>query len=976
MFFKNNTISSVRFLWAFLLLFFCLNNFAQQPYIKKLSFIDGLPTQNIYNLYLSKKGLLYLATDLGLVEYDGIVFKQIPMKNQMSNAVDAISEDNEGNIWCKNFSNQIFKITDDTLDIFPTEFIDDNDNLIDYHLKGDNVWILTQNNFYKVDINGEVEKIAQKDPFESFNYFQNLKLNPRGEFVINDNKYFYNFSENGEFLKKEEILKLSPFNFLQFDYLRNEKYIFFNRTMSFNKVGYTNKSIEVDKDFTTTYINHINKIDNNMWLCTNMGLFLLDTINNKINLFALENIRVSSLAADNEGGKWIASPDQGLFYLPSQNIKELLISKYSNNSLEIGEDNTFFIGNGNGEIFHFSFENELLNVYDFGINKEIVFLKYDSNQKKLFSNIGVIDLINNSFIAIDLGKCLEKDDQGNFLLATSSIGGLINQNFSSSPNVQFEIDHIKTTYSPLNIPLIYFRNKRARTTKYSIPFQKYYYGFIDGLYVYDKKGNENQIRIKDEKPIIATQIINDLEDSTIIWVASMQNGVIQIEDDVIKQQITLKDGLSSNYCKRILDIGNELIIVTEKGLDIFNKSTKQIVSITNNYFIRGININDILLLNNQLLIATSENILIHQSDFSSNNQKIKIEDLKAFVEGVQIAPNSELNKDQNSLKFQFQAVSFKSMGDFQYQYRLLGYNEQWINQSAFNNAANFISLPSGSYIFQLRVVMNNKIYDEKEFRFVIMETFWESLWAVVVLILFIFNIIIITSRATRHFVNKRQLIKQQILQSQLTALRAQMNPHFMFNILSSVQGLIFSNRKTEASEYLGKFSNLMRKNLEISDQQTISLSEEVKMIANYLELEALRFNENEFEYDINFEENELYKSSEIPSMIIQPFVENAIKHGLLHKQGEKKLTLNIEYLPKNKNIIIEIIDNGVGRKASAIINQKRKNHQSFSSKAIESRVDLINKIRKKPISLFIEDLKSDNDEALGTKVTLNIPIDE
>ena len=200
-----------------------------------------------------------------------------------------------------------------------------------------------------------------------------------------------------------------------------------------------------------------------------------------------------------------------------------------------------------------------------------------------------------------------------------------------------------------------------------------------------------------------------------------------------------------------------------------------------------------------------------------------------------------------------------------------------------------------------------------------------------------------------------------------------MNPHFLFNVLNAVQGLIYSNQKNKATDYLGKFSDLMRKILDSSDKNEVTIEKEFETIDLYVSLEKARF-EDDFEYKISFPENVDLSQYKIPSMIIQPFVENAIKHGLMHKEGPKRLEIKAEIL--NDIWCFTIDDNGVGRKASEIINQKIKKHISFATKAIENRVKLINKTTDITIDIETIDKKSKLDEALGTRIKIYIPITE
>lgn len=222
---------------------------------------------------------------------------------------------------------------------------------------------------------------------------------------------------------------------------------------------------------------------------------------------------------------------------------------------------------------------------------------------------------------------------------------------------------------------------------------------------------------------------------------------------------------------------------------------------------------------------------------------------------------------------------------------------------------------------------------------------------------------------------KRLALEKQYKDSELKALKAQMNPHFIFNALNSIQEYIILNKKNLASDYLGRFADLMRTYLDHSNKGKISLYEEVDSLNKYLELENLRF-DNTLKYTFKVEEKLNVEDVYIPTMLIQPYVENAIKHGLLHKKENKKI--QISFTRKENNIIQCIVeDNGIGREKSQQIQEKNiLQHKSFALKATEERLALLNYGNEKKIGVDIIDLTNEKEESNGTRVLLKIPIME
>lgn len=217
-------------------------------------------------------------------------------------------------------------------------------------------------------------------------------------------------------------------------------------------------------------------------------------------------------------------------------------------------------------------------------------------------------------------------------------------------------------------------------------------------------------------------------------------------------------------------------------------------------------------------------------------------------------------------------------------------------------------------------------------------------------------------------------LKLQQTQSELTALKSQMNPHFIFNALNSIQELYMVGDKKMANEQMGNFAQLTRRILDVSGKQSIYLSEEIEILTKYLELECMRFG-NDFSYHISFSEEVDEDYIKLPPMLIQPYIENSMKHGLLHKNGKKNIDISFD-LNKEETVLTCVIDdNGIGRTASAKINKNRpQSHVSFSTSATEKRLQLLNQGKQENIAVVYHDKTDENGNSLGTNVIITIPI--
>ncbi|MGZ8537684.1 MAG: tetratricopeptide repeat protein [Flavisolibacter sp.] len=215
--------------------------------------------------------------------------------------------------------------------------------------------------------------------------------------------------------------------------------------------------------------------------------------------------------------------------------------------------------------------------------------------------------------------------------------------------------------------------------------------------------------------------------------------------------------------------------------------------------------------------------------------------------------------------------------------------------------------------------------------------------------------------------------KRQMSELEMKALRAQINPHFLFNCMNSINRMILKGETENASSYLTKFSKLVRLILENAESQTVSLENELALLESYIQLEELRF-KGKINYNISIDEAIEPESTYLPSMVLQPFVENAIWHGLMHKEEDGQGNISIAVKEKNDRLFCIIEDNGVGREKAQQLREKSVlKGRSMGMKITEDRLRLLNQENTEPI-IWITDLKDIMDHPTGTRVEINIPI--
>ena len=322
-------------------------------------------------------------------------------------------------------------------------------------------------------------------------------------------------------------------------------------------------------------------------------------------------------------------------------------------------------------------------------------------------------------------------------------------------------------------------------------------------------------------------------------------------------------------------------------------------------------------------------------------------------------------------------ISFSTSGSSDnthpYEYRLLNLQENWtVDQKG--NVAHFTNVPPGEYIFQLKKANNNinQGHSMKEVQIIINPPWWSTVWFRILSFLVVIIGITLLVRARTNYIRNREAKKYQFQKQlndlEIQVLRAQMNPHFMFNSLNTIKNYILKSQPKEAAEYLSNFSHLIRQILQNSRQTSISLREELDALILYIDLEKLRFRDG-FDFHLFVGENVDLDEIQIPPLIIQPFVENAIWHGLLHKNGERSLSLKI--LKDNGSCKILIEDNGVGRqKAFELKSKSVIKYKSLGMGITKSRIELNNKMSDMGIEVSVDDLINNGAMDKGTRVSL------
>jgi signal transduction histidine kinase len=371
--------------------------------------------------------------------------------------------------------------------------------------------------------------------------------------------------------------------------------------------------------------------------------------------------------------------------------------------------------------------------------------------------------------------------------------------------------------------------------------------------------------------------------------------------------------------------------------------------------------------------------IVHLTNIQSNLENI---DWKALTSGTwngKSFPNGlEFNYRQNSFTFFFDASSTTYPERLEFSYWLEGLDSTWSSPTSFSQV-NFNNLPSGNYTFHIRARNGQwgTWSEEVTWQFRISPPWYLMWWVILLEFIFLVGIVILITRSRRRNIRNKHLAEQSEMKAKLLMLEQQsmnssMNRHFIFNALNSIQYYINRQDKLAANQYLTDFAKLIRKNLDSSQENFAPLSEEIERLELYLKLESMRF-PDKFIYRVHQDSPEALRSVKIPAMLIQPFLENSIWHGLLPKDSDGQL--HVFFGLKDECLEIRIEDNGIGLTESQARKTTSDGHISKGMEITRSRIALIEQMTGKRIELRgPEDWKSETGES-GTHVTLHFPKD-
>ena len=952
---------------------------------------DGLPSNECHDIIQDSLGYIWIATDRGLSRFDGYEFKNYTINEGLKDiSCLNIQLDVEGNIWINTLSKRILKylFIEDT--IVPYMYLDSLMSYMKHMHRINEFYIDSELNFHCNILGSGLVTISESGEV----HFERLK----GEFRFYSPSFIdnYGFTLNNYLDSNNNLMPHYPNNRIIHPIVGpidrpsiyfKDKYILpkVNSNVRHGNNVSTPETFDIGKDlglftlFNIAYIfdevefgepfefNHIsdvhyddNRIITTSYLDHEVRIFkTIDGLKSGDFEVILGGNKYSRILVDKYEGLWITTLDKGVFHLTPNKGNSSLIDFTANKSILAIESNQidqiYFNENKQNVICYTKKNGVSPKALDLkGEFYELDFIPTTNELVICGSNSAVINLEDNqiSYMAQD-----NDQDNSQMNLNTKSII------FHPKKEYLFLSPHYTTTYDNLyELPswTTYDPTNQLRIID-AIDFGDIFMiSKVDGLYTMDR----NEISgIQNVSPLFTYRANTFSKFNEEYLIGTSGAGLVFWDGDSKVFSIDKEDGLLSNIIENIfVDSKNRILCSTYAGVSILDYVDQDSFSISNYTSFHGLPSNqvfDVTELQGKYYVATATGIGIieGEKELASTVQPI-IEEI-VFNENSYKYNDSipELWHYENDLSVDYVTLDFNQSGKVPYRYRLN--DGDWTITKSTN--ALYPDLHPGDYTFELCSENIDGIWSEPtSFKFHICYPWYEQWYFNQGLIILALLLFYLFYKYRINKTKKENEVKEEIRELEKAALQAQMNPHFIFNCLNSIQGFIMNNDKEQAMSYLSKFANLIRSNLNASVEDKITLSQEVQMLDNYLQLEQLRFSKR-FEYNIVVAENLDILVTKLSPLLVQPFVENAVIHGVKNTNGKGKIDVHFSRVEDKLEVLIK--DNGKGINSI----ESHKNN-SLGMNITQKRLAFINNQDQDKFQL---DVKSSDE---GTEVRIRVPI--
>lgn len=955
------------------------------PTFRQYTIENGLPSSDVYQVKQDSKGYIWFATGNGVSRFNGYTFENFSMSNGLpDNTVFEIFEDPVHRIWFLPISGKLSYYYKGKIYLYPY-----NDVLkkkikksikMSFCVEADGTIYLGtyKDAIYRISPKGEVTAdpytygskrplyVIQPDsshliyslagqayPYAVTRFIHFNTGLIKGDVRIPDDVYSGNASTRIILSGNRHILL--ALNKTLYDF--GSKDTFSVQTFNYN--------------IQWLYEDH----DKDLWIGTYLGgVYYVHNGDFKNKKHYLQGFAVTAIMEDHEDGFWFTTEGNGIFYTPSKNVQVFDnasgISNDKVNCLASG-NNCLYAGTQNGQIYLFG--DSIAGKISANISGEqtnnISCLFYDRSRRcfAVSAELNAGYIKNNIFIDDPLRYgcfhdiAVDPSIPGTYWIATS------NTLVESWPD---------------RAELLYIRpeNNRRLNALLDMPGRRLLLGEIDGLWMYDI-ARDTQIYLGAKNSLLQNRILDlALTPDSLLVIATKGAGML-VKDGSTVYQLNTDKGFPGDNVYKVFPQADQIWAATDKGLAKVTISCRhpfkyEIESLTTADGIPSNEINDVLEFDRKIWVATNKGLAVFYPEYDfrkSITLPLYLTNIEINDSIYELQSRYELPYSQNNIRIGYYALGYKNAGQLQYRYMMEGLDTSWTYTQ--NREVQYTTLPPDHYSFLLSVRdADGKWSQVLRTGFIIHDPVWQRWWFRLIAVLLFILMLLLIFRYRISAVKKQEAksseLNRAFLNLKLKALRAQMNPHFTFNVMNSIQHFILNNDNESANLYLSKFSRLIRNILNNSESNSITVEEEVITLRLYLELEVMRF-ENSFSYTITVDPEINPMQVKIPSMLIQPYVENAVKHGILPLM--EKGVISISITKEERFLKCVIGDNGVGR-AKAAENSRNRYHRAMGTSLTRERLAVINELGGSQLSEKIIDLYDKDNNPAGTRVEIYIPL--
>jgi len=958
----------IQQLFLLLLLCVCLSNhvFAQEPVsIKVVPTINYLPS-TIYYVTQDADHFIWIGTNTGVYKYDGYSFTHFTSAEGLGdNEILRIYQDKKKRIWFQSVNgNASFYLDGKIYNAYNSPLVAklQFNKMILSECEDDagNLYIGSRESlYYKIDANDQATAFT------------------------------YTGRENFSWIGKDNTVRFVERKFPQmFKSIRGDKQddlIYISAgTHIFQIVDDTSYVSKLELPASSQEVIFVKiKNANEIYFGTREGLFIYDPEGIKPLRKIMGGYSVSSVEFDFEDNLWVSTLQAGLYFIPSLEVNiynkqnDLPVDKIT--CLEHDNDGNLWVGmaeDNYGVLYpDGSFKHSRL---DASSPHDIANIRHFENSTFVIGKSSIRQITGTTNKTFNIyGNDLFQDKTRVYLGQDNTI--MLERSLFES-HISEVINNM--VYKRGNYEFVNARTNVIKADKYN----HLWVGTSKGIYYY----GDTLINLGELNPLLKSPVRDIAFDNNgfYTYIATL-NGLLIIKDNKLTKILDKEAGLPNSECNALYvdennfiwaAFGNELVRVDYKEGKI------EVVNFTNKLKIEVNRITDIDNIGATIYIATESGLIYFNKNETlqfATPPRIRFMDFMVNDVSYLKSNTADFKYNQNDVTISFSGTSFMSKAEVTYKYILEGYDTEW--HFTDERSIHFKSLPPGNYNFKIAAINKSGLESEfKSFAFDIQPPIW-SLWWFWLIILTLLSITLYmlwrrrlqALRVQYEQKNKTFLLEKENaeIEKKLTelnqqAFRQQMNPHFIFNALNTIKGYYAENDVKKASDYISKFSKLLRNILE-NKEQFIPLEREIQAIKLYLDLAGMRY-ENKFVFSVMTDSALNPAEVGIPPMLLQPFIENSLIHGIAPKQG--KGTILIEFKISGNKLICDITDDGIGRMASSS-KSRMGNHNSKATLLITEYLEALNnKENTNKFTLEIRDLIDKQGEAIGTRVALAMPL--